>query len=163
MALAAAAGCGGMKVVPVEGVVTWNGMPVDKAEVCFIRDDKTKKGEPAAPAIARTDENGVFTLKTGDQIGALPGHYRVTVQKSNLEDLDIPNPLPAPYRQRDIIAYMVANNLVVEHLLPTKYSDMRNSPLEVDVTADGSNTQIELMLEGEPPKLQGKKTAKTSR
>ncbi len=163
-ALAGIVGCSdGVRTIPVQGIVTFNGEPVERAEICFVREGPTKKGEPAPPAIARTEADGTFTLKTGDRLGAVPGRYRVTVQKSNLEDLNIPNPLPKPYRKNDHVAYMIANNLVVQQLLPSKYSDMGNSPLEVDVSTDASKNHFDLMLEGEPPKSLPVKSANSNR
>lgn len=153
LVIAGLSGCGrSIKVVAVKGRVTFNGNPVDKAEVCFIREAGTPKGEPAPPAIAVTAEDGTFSLITDNRSGAVPGHYRVTVQKTNFHDLKIPKPLPKPYRgEKDIMAYMVANNLVVYPLLPEKYADMRNSPLTADVVTDSSKNKFELALEGEPP------------
>jgi hypothetical protein len=152
---AVASGCGGgIDIVEVTGTVQFSGAPVPKAEVCFIREAGTDKGEPAPPAIAVTGPDGTFTLKTGDRDGAVPGRYRVTVQKSNFEDLNIPNPLPKPYRKKDIAAYMIANKLVVSHLLPLEYADMNRSPLSAEVVADGTN-HFDLTLVGtapEPPR-----------
>jgi hypothetical protein len=150
--VAVASGCGGgIDIVEVTGTVRFNGTPVQKAEVCFIREGGTAKGEPAPPAIAVTGPDGAFSLKTGDRHGAVPGRYRVTVQKSNFEDLKIPNPLPKPYRKKDIAAYMIANKLVVSHLLPEEYADMNKSPLSAEVVADGTN-HFDLSLVGTAPK-----------
>ncbi len=146
-------GCGrDIPIVPVKGRVTFNGEPVERAEVCFIREAGTAKGEPAPPAIALTDAGGEFALQTGARAGAMPGQYRVTVQKTNFEDLNIPNPLPKPYRQKDIAAYMIANKLVVYQLLPQEYADMQKSPLNVEVTKSAADNNFDLELTGEPPK-----------
>jgi hypothetical protein len=66
-------GCGGP--VPVEGRVTLDGQPVEKAAVVFEREDGAGR-----PASATTDSDGVFhltTYKPGD--GALPGQYKVII------------------------------------------------------------------------------------
>jgi len=132
--------------------VLFNGTPVEKAEVCFIREAGTEKGDPAPPAIAVTGTDGRFSLKTGDREGAVPGHYRITVQKSNFEQLNIPNPLPKPYRKKDIAAYMIANHLVVTHLLPEEYADMNKSPLTGEVSTDEAANEFDLLIVGEAPK-----------
>jgi hypothetical protein len=150
-AVSAGCGGGGIDIVEVTGTIFLNGTPVPKAEVCFIREGGTAKGEPAPPAIAVTGPEGQFTLKTGDRDGAVPGKYRVTVQKSNFEDLKIPNPLPKPYRKKDIPAYMIANKLVVKQLLPEKYADMNKSPLSAEVVVDEEN-HFEFDLIGPDPK-----------
>jgi hypothetical protein len=153
VAATSSAGCGSkIQVVPVTGVVTFNGNPVKKAEVCFIREGNAPHGDPAPPAIAVTDAEGAFSLTTGELSGAVPGHYRVTVQKTNFEDLNIPDPLPKPYRKKDVVGYMMANKLVVYKVLPEVYSDMRNSPLSADVTPDETKNVFRFELEGEAPK-----------
>jgi hypothetical protein len=74
--LMAAAGCGsGQGTVPVDGIVTLDGQPLEGAAVSFA----PAKGRPAT---AQTDAAGKFKLTTfaaGD--GAMPGPYKVGVSK----------------------------------------------------------------------------------
>lgn len=72
----ALAGCGGVKLVPVEGTVKLDGKPVDGATVTFISDDGKWT------AFGTTDSSGHFSLQSGDKAGTLPGNYKVTVVKS---------------------------------------------------------------------------------
>jgi len=152
LALTALAGCGGeeLELVPVAGKVMFKGKPVDKAEIAFIRDSSTASAKgPAPAAIGRTDENGVFTLITGDLEGAVPGNYKVTVQKSSRAYMNFPNPLPAEYT--DQVDYMRRNNMLAYPLLPLAYADMSASPLQYEVKNDSEGNNFEIALEGEPP------------
>ena len=85
--LLAAAGCGGSKQVPAEGVVKLDGKPVEGAQVTFISDDGKHS------FTATTDAAGLFSLFGGDGAGALPGNYKVTViktaAKKNVESLSL--------------------------------------------------------------------------
>lgn len=62
--------------VPVQGVVTYKGQPVEGASVSFQRTDRTKS------AVGRTDAHGKYFLTTfepGD--GAMTGEYDVKIVK----------------------------------------------------------------------------------
>lgn len=74
--LLVAGGCGSGDMVPVEGVVTLDGQPLEGAAVSFVPDQKGR------PAQGETDAAGKFTLSTaaaGD--GVVPGKYKVGVSK----------------------------------------------------------------------------------
>jgi hypothetical protein len=72
-------GCGGRGTTPVQGVVRLEGTPVTGATVLFMPD-----GQPRGrPASGFTQSDGTFQLTTYRQDdGALPGTYRVVVQKT---------------------------------------------------------------------------------
>ena len=79
-----AAGCGPSRptTMPVEGVVTLDGEPVEGASVMFAPEDGGR------PALGVTDKGGKFALKTfepGD--GALPGKHQVTVRKVEMSGI----------------------------------------------------------------------------
>ncbi|OYV86570.1 MAG: hypothetical protein B7Z73_11525, partial [Planctomycetia bacterium 21-64-5] len=88
-----ALGCSGQKgpaTAKVSGLVTYKGQPVDGATVVFA--------PPAGgrPGTATTDAQGRYELSTyGDRDGALPGDYKVTVQKTKTEG-EVPD---LPYEQ----------------------------------------------------------------
>jgi hypothetical protein len=72
-------GCGGKGTTPVQGVVTLEGTPVAGATVLFMPDSQ----DEGRPASGFTLPDGTFrltTYRTDD--GALPGPYRVLVQKT---------------------------------------------------------------------------------
>jgi hypothetical protein len=76
-----ALGCGGVtsKTVPVEGIVTYEGVPVDGATVVF---HSKSTASDAHDATGRTGSDGIFHLTTFNQgDGALPGEYDVSISK----------------------------------------------------------------------------------
>jgi len=80
----AALGCGGTKLVPVEGVVSVKGKPADYAKGGTITfhpdvDAGNKQPYPQLP-IGTIDENGKYSLSTGGKPGAPPGAYKVTIR-----------------------------------------------------------------------------------
>jgi len=139
-----ALGCdSGLRTVPVEGSVMWNGQPVRKAELTFVRQDAEG---PAA--IATTDADGRFKLATGEREGAVPGKYKVIVQKSSVADLNLPDPLPD---HMGLTEYLQTNNIVAYPLLPARYATLMQTPLEQEVADDG-NDEVQVVLEGPAPR-----------
>ena len=74
--LAIVAGCGGPSFLPVTGVVTLDGAPVEGATVTFTADDGSKTYSGS------TDAAGKFTLQAGEKLGAPAGNYKVVVIRS---------------------------------------------------------------------------------
>lgn len=68
-------GCGS-GLVPVSGLVTLDGKPVEGATVTFITEDGTQS------ASGQTDASGNFTLSDAGKPGVRPGTYKVLVTKS---------------------------------------------------------------------------------
>lgn len=68
-------GCGGSGMVPVRGVITYDGAPLEQASLAFLPEGE---GEPAH---SMTRTGGAFELDTHDRRGAKPGKYKVTVTK----------------------------------------------------------------------------------
>jgi hypothetical protein len=79
----AAAGCGGQKLIPVEGTVSVKGKPADFVKggtVTFHPDvEAGNKQTYAAFPTGKIDENGKYSLSTGGKPGAPPGAYKVTI------------------------------------------------------------------------------------
>lgn len=104
-------GCGGSGVRPVSGVVTYQGKPVEGAQVMFTPAD-------GRPAQGTTDANGRYQLTT-DKIGdgAKVGTHQVTVQKMErvpgaaADDpyAQMKNVLPAKYAQGGALTVTVEN------------------------------------------------------
>lgn len=138
------AGCGQrLSTVPGGGVVTFGGEYVAGANVAFLRD-----GQQGPAAIALTDKEGRFSLKTGKQPGVVPGNYKVTVQKNTSSSFQIPDPLPNSMTRSD---YIRANNLVAQPMLPIIYSRVDQTPLKVEVKSDSADNWFTLELEGVVP------------
>lgn len=134
-------GCGrALDTVPVRGIVTFNGKPVDGAALALMRE--AGRG-PAGFAV--TDAEGRFEVRTGKCLGLLPGKYVVTLQKMDSSSLNIPDPLPAGMTVAD---YMRDHDLAPRSLLPLKYSRLGETPLHIEVLADSDKNCFELNLEG---------------
>src|SRR5438552_837698 len=69
------AGCG-RGPVPVEGIVTLDGQPVQGATVLFL-----PQGGQMLPAQAMTSGDGSFRLAMSGHYGAMRGEYKVLVTK----------------------------------------------------------------------------------
>jgi hypothetical protein len=86
---------------------------------------------------------------TGKHRGAVPGKYKVMVQKDSSAYMTIPFPLP-PAKTKTM--YMMENNMVPYPMLPERYSRVEESPLQAEVSRDAAKNTIELKLEGPEPK-----------
>ena len=120
-------------LVPAAGVVMYNGQPVADAEIEMrpVSEDQLN-----SVAVGRTDAEGKFTLMTdrpGD--GAVPGKYK-TVVKKTVETIDgMTRDEYAEKNGKD--AVFDKSKLKTEYLVPEKYSDPINTPLEVEIPAKG--------------------------
>jgi hypothetical protein len=137
--LLTAAGCTSKYTpVPVSGVVTLDGQPVNKATVYFYAVGDDKEGRPAQGA---TDENGEFNLSTlGNGDGALPGDYKVVVHKyvptqPNLKIPDFPNTPEGRAERSDFIYrnFEAKGIQPFKNALPPKYGDSNTTPLNCKV------------------------------
>lgn len=111
------AGCGsgsGVKLVPVEGIVTLDGKPVADAEVSF----RPAGGRPSG---GRTNAEGHYTLTyTREEKGALIGNHQVSITTFLEADDESPDPIRQKGRQE---------------LIPQKYN--KKTTLQVDVEPGG--------------------------
>lgn len=112
----AATGCSG-GIVPVSGVVTLDGKPVEGASVNFTPEKPESAG--AGGAYGKTDSQGRYSLKTviGDKPGTVAGKYKVTISLSRAT----PNNPDGPEKE----------------LIPTKYN--AKSDLTFDVPPGGTD------------------------
>lgn len=128
-------GSGRPKTVPVTGVVTLDGKPIEGANVTFYPDTgeatgttgQQKKSDTASrPATGATDKDGKFTLKTfepGD--GALPGKYKVAIIKKEVTGF---------LADKDGLSGGIAPEGIKEKwIIPPKYADPNKSGLTAEV------------------------------
>jgi hypothetical protein len=131
-AVALAAGCGGGAVptIPVNGVVTMDGKPLDNAAVTFYAEAGGIGGS------ARTGSDGKFVVTggTGKSQGLAPGKYKVTVSK-----------MKAMISEDQVGAVTDAD---IKNDLPAIYSNPQQTKLSFSVTGDGK--PIEIALESKP-------------
>ncbi len=119
-------GCGGgssdgPRTVNASGVVTLDGVPVEKAQVVFI-DDANQY-----PAFSPTDSQGKFSLRLSeDKMGAVPGPYKIQVTKTILDAGE-------------------GAEVSLKYGLPKKYSTYLQSGLTYTVPENGtSDIKLEL-------------------
>jgi len=116
--------------VDVNGIVTLDGKPVDKASVAFIG----KEG--ARLATAQTDSAGKFTIR------AALGKNVVTVAKGSA------NPPPAPPSDQPMLMPTAGEYQAmvdkVKNDFPSKYGDPKTSGLSFDVTEKMPNIEVAL-------------------
>lgn len=111
--LAGCSGGSGVKLVPVEGVVTLDGKPVGDAEVLF----RPAGGRPSG---GRTDPEGHYSLSyTREEKGALIGEHQVTISTY----LEADDESPDPVRQKGRV-----------ESIPQKYN--KRTTLKVEVQPD---------------------------
>jgi len=134
------AGCGGKYTpVPVSGVVTLDGKPVEGATVYFYPVGDEREGRPAT---GNTDKNGEYrlsTMKPGD--GALRREYRIVVHKNlptipNLKIPDFPKTPEGRIACRDFMynTFEAKGIQPFKNALPRKYGDSNSTPLTCKVT-----------------------------
>ncbi len=112
------------KTVPVSGVVTYKGQPVEGATVTFVS-TAGKHG-----AVGTTDAAGQFALTTfAPKDGAVPGTYQVAIQKTVLEG--------APPEGATGKGGEEPPAGTPKDLLPAKYKDASKSGLTVEVKEPG--------------------------
>jgi hypothetical protein len=127
-------GCGGAstgpQLVPVDGVVTYNGSPIEGANVTF-HPVETENGAVGGQSV--TDAEGRFEMTThvgGGKFhpGVAPGQYGVAITK--LDTASIATTLGPP-----------------KDLLPKKYASAKTSGLTADVDK-GREDEFEFALTG---------------
>jgi hypothetical protein len=132
------AGCNssppGLKLVPVEGVITLDGKPLSGADIMFVPQGETK----GQGGVARSDASGKFQLLSQDRKlkGAPVGDYRVVMNKLVKPDGSdfVPDPNSGPMDTGGF-----------KELLPPAYSDMGQTQLQA-IVSDGGATNLEFKL-----------------
>lgn len=132
-------GCGGSSLgtVPVEGSVMIDGKPIAGITVVFSPDSGGRA------ASGQTDESGNYKLTTeinGD--GALPGTYKVTISKVEVEEDTLPETVdPNSAESMDAIygALDTKKEPKSKNLVAKKYANAATSGLTATVNAEGEN------------------------
>ena len=120
-------GSGRPKMVPVEGLVTLDGEPVENAFVVFQVVEV--QGDYRRPSKGMTDAQGRFKVGTFSAEDGLPiGKYKVGIQKRELVS-KLPENYNAEAPQAQPIRYRL--------LIPMMYENPDESGLTAEVTADG--------------------------
>lgn len=137
--LLVAGGCGsGNTTIPVEGVVTLDGQPLEGAAVNFVPDPKGR------PAHGETDAAGKFQLSTfapGD--GAIPGVHKVGVSKIE-KPVGAPGLTPDGKPQLSGPPTGLGPPPMPKALVPAKYLNPSTSGITVTVEKGMEAVKIEL-------------------
>jgi hypothetical protein len=133
-AAALAAGCsgGGGPVLPVNGIVTLDGKPLDGATVTFYPEGEGGRG------FAKTGTDGKFVIAgMKNEAGLAPGKYKVTVSRMNLPGGGASDDPTSP-------AVGAVTDADIKNDLPAIYSDPSQTVLSYSVTGDGQPIEIKL-------------------
>lgn len=135
-----AMGCGESypETYPVTGTVTYNGKPVEGANVALVPSDPAVRS-----AGGMTDARGSFSVKTyfdseHQSEGAMPGDYGISVSKPGVVET------PAGLKPEEAMAYYMKHG-PPKALLPTKYQVPAKSGFKVTV-GDASPEPLRLDL-----------------
>jgi hypothetical protein len=117
-------GCrsGSTPLAAVQGKVTFRGEPLRGGTIVFTPD--ASRGTRGELAWAEIQQDGSYTLKTGEASGVAAGWHRVTVSST------LPPGPPAPGH---LFSFPPS-------VLPTQYRDPRSSGLTCEVKPDRPNT-----------------------
>ena len=143
LAMVGAAGCSGGigKTVPVAGVVTFNGKPLEGGTLVFRPDPS--KGNTGRDAHAVIEADGSYALFTSrgahEQDGAAPGWYKVGVVSTKEPDPTAKRigAMPAPATSR----------------IPIEYADPATSGLAVEVEESAPPCAYNLTLRDKGTKV----------
>jgi hypothetical protein len=125
------------------GTVTFDGKPVEGATVSF-----SPTGEGGQIAVGKTDASGNFTLNTpGIGEGAVPGSYKVSIQKSTEVDpaaatFEDPRGMGGKMteeQKEQMMSMSDAMKKTYKSELPAKYGSPDNSGFTAEVTEGGDN------------------------
>jgi hypothetical protein len=117
-------------LVPVKGIVYFDGQPLADASIGFYPDNPESR-----TATARTDANGKFvmtTLNFGD--GVAPGEYKVTITKFSEPKIKETN------SEEEYIKESSKAKDEVKSLIPEKYGTFGHSGLTATVPKKGIKT-----------------------
>jgi hypothetical protein len=140
--LAFVGGCKDRNFVSVTGVVTLDGKPVEGAAVIFHRLEGNGDS-----AIAGTDAEGRFELKTEEVSGAWVGNYEVAVRKVRTEGF--PAIVATKGENEDgagALSGLVTDQTNITEIwdVPKQYGAFETSNLKIDVTPDMQPVKLEL-------------------
>jgi hypothetical protein len=134
LVLLTAAGCGSdhPPVYSVTGKVTYQGKPVEGAEIVFVPQGEKQ----TTSAHGTTDAAGKYAVKTffsaeQEVKGAQPGQYKVVITK-----IEVNAGIVDPYVQ--------GGAQIPKHLTPKVYSDAKTTPLTASVETKSNTHDFDL-------------------
>ena len=119
-------------LVPVSGVIKLDGQPISEATVSYYYEGTPPTGYFGSAAT--TDSQGRYELRSGAQLGAVPGTYKVTVSRFTGKDGK-----PLVLQEGIDVEQLRRQGGAVESFAP-RYSDQTQAELKITVEkgkADG--------------------------
>jgi len=147
--------CGGDEEVfakryPVTGTVTYNGQPLERGTISFIRDKDVGS--------IGTIENGTYSMSTGgDKDGALPGKYKVTIISKEDVTAKAKAEFAKDSKQADSeitrvpAQFMARATANAKSLIPLGYGDPRTTTLTAEVKEISNEINFTLSDQDAPP------------
>lgn len=130
-ALSTLAGCGASEFAPVEGVVFFEGKPVEDATVTFKHE-----GEGTL-SIGTTGTDGSFELTLAgsqEEKGARVGSHQVMISA-----VQVQQPQRSGVEELGSIAMATAGSPKIKYLIPPRYGDFKTSGLTSEVGGGSGN------------------------
>ncbi len=128
----ATVGCGGALdepvIVPVEGIITLHGKPLEGATLSFVPDGTNSASTPGADL---SGPDGSFRARYRNRPGLAPGKYKVLVAK---DVTDAKKAIPEALQNDPHMAKMAG---LLKSEAPSRYSDLKNTPLSLEVSPQG--------------------------
>jgi hypothetical protein len=141
LALVLAGGCsddGLAKRYPVSGKVTYKGAPVASASISFVPSTPSDEQRGASGIV----KDGYYTLSTlGDDDGAFPGDYLVTVSGRNPDMTEAKANAGGGMARQDDVAKAFKK---ADSSIPLKYESPENGGLKAKVEAKSQTIDFDL-------------------
>jgi len=126
------AGCGegGPPLVPVQGVVKFEGKPLENAELTFAPDPSNKD---VTPGSAMTADDGSYKARYQSRFGLAEGKYKISIRKIEVkDDAKIPEAIKGDPTQMEMLG-------AVKQSLPDKYAKLDKTAFTIEVKPGGSD------------------------
>jgi hypothetical protein len=145
--LALASGCTGMEgdeqaegpdfanLVPVSGVITLNGEPLQGAVITFLP-------KAWSPGLGETNAKGEFTVSSSNRPGIAPGDYKVAISL-----LLSPEGVPQGVGPRSSLT-PPQSLVAAKEILPREYTDLGSSKLTATVKPKGGHFEFDVKAPG---------------
>lgn len=142
----ASAGCGGTKVYPVKGKVTFDGKPMKGGGSIAFMPMTSQEGKTAGGTIDPDGNYELMTNKPGD--GSMPGEFRVVINQVVEDEPEAVGDGEGGLRKPKVL-------VASPDRIPEIYGDAYNSPLRATVQTEDNEINFDLKrnleIPGRPP------------
>ena len=134
-------GCGegGPPLLKVEGTVTFDGKPLENAELTFAPDPSNKD---VTAGSAMTADDGTFKARYQSRFGLAEGKYKISIRKVETKDAaKLPAELKGDPTQMEMLGEF-------KQSLPDKYASLDKSSFTIEVKSGAGPFDFELDSKG---------------